>query len=136
MILNKLKKERAIVLFLFFAGLALLSYKYLFKPTTITSINVSETFIDLGNIANNQEAKAKFVLTNTGSNHLIIYDILADCHCTIPYWVEKPIEPGDETVFEVEFDKSRVGFFQQNVKVYCNIENSPILLILQGKIME
>lgn len=64
-----------------------------------------------------------FVFTNTGENNLFIYSTDAGCGCINTTHPEKPVEPGDTGIIEVEFDSS--GLYGKQMKTITVKANVP-----------
>ena len=86
-------------------------------------ITFKETIIDYGIIENGVDGKKTFEFKNTGDSPLIFSRIFSSCGCTIPKKPEKPIEPGESGIIEVEYDTKRTGLFQKAIT--CLLYTSP-----------
>lgn len=62
-----------------------------------TQIAVNQKIKNFGLIDKQLETEAVFFIRNIGESDLIINDVKADCHCTIPEWNENKIASGDST---------------------------------------
>ena len=47
----------------------------------------------------------------------IIYEVTADCKCTVPNWDRSPIMPGRYTDVTVTYDASNPGFFSKKAMI-------------------
>ena len=74
-------------------------------------------------------------LINEGEESLIISNVEASCHCTLPSWSKSPIELNEKGIINVEYHGDRTGYFQEDVLVYCNVKYSPLLLTLEGEVI-
>jgi hypothetical protein len=99
-----------------------------------TKIFVVNDEIKIGSIAVTEDANANFIIINTGDNLLEIERIETSCHCTQGFVTFMPTAPGDSASIEVIYDKTQIGFFYQDIRVYGNFENSPVFLSFSGVI--
>lgn len=128
-------KVSHIIFLLVVGNLAVLGYKLMKKSRDTTSLFFVERLIDLGEIHVEEFPSAVFKLKNTGDTDLIISNVKSDCHCTIPSWSNEPVKSGDWIEIIANYDNSNFGFFQQNISVFCNTNDSPILLTIQGRVI-
>ncbi len=76
----------------------------------------------------------EFVFKNTGKVPLIITKVSSSCGCTTPDWDKEPVKPHKKGKVVVKFDTKRIGSFVKSVTVYSNAKNSPVRLIIRGKV--
>ena len=100
-----------------------------------TELSISNKIVNNGKSKHRDPVTAVFELTNTGNHPLIIQDVKTDCNCTVPNWEHNPILPQQKTKIELQYNGTTMGYYQKKATVYCNVENSPILLILRGNIV-
>ena len=98
-------------------------------------ITFKETIIDYGIIENGVDGKKTFEFKNTGDSPLIFSRIFSSCGCTIPKKPEKPIEPGESGIIEVEYDTKRTGLFQKAITVNSNAKTPNIILRIKGEVL-
>ena len=98
-------------------------------------ITFKETIIDYGVIENGVDGKKTFEFKNTGDSPLIFSRIFSSCGCTIPKKPEKPIEPGESGIIEVEYDTKRTGLFQKAITVNSNAKTPNIILRIKGEVL-
>ena len=101
-------------------------------PKMITIVEVNKTVHDFGTVRKDEKNSAVFSITNAGDNPLIISRISASCGCTNVTWNRQPIASGNSASVQAEITLSEVGFFSKNLVVYCNTNESPIILSLRG----
>lgn len=101
-----------------------------------TVVKVINPIINIGRIKRWGKAEASFKIINIGYNPLIIEAVTVDCHCTSPSWERKAVNSNDSTIIKVKYDSSIPGFFQKKILVNVNSNNSPVLLIFRGEIIE
>ena len=98
-------------------------------------ITFKETIIDYGIIENGVDGKKTFEFKNTGDSPLIFSRIFSSCGCTIQKKPEKPIEPGESGIIEVEYDTKRTGLFQKAITVNSNAKTPNIILRIKGEVL-
>ena len=114
------------------------SYKYeiesgnKFNSKIITTVEVDKTVHDFGTVRKNEKNPAVFTIKNVGDSPLIISRISASCGCTNVTWEKQPIASGNGTTVQAEITLAEAGSFSKNLVVYCNANESPIILTLRG----
>lgn len=84
-------------------------------------IEISESNVDLGNIAFGGKAVTTVQIKNTGDKPLIISDAKASCGCTVPKWPKEPIAPGKTADMTVEYTTTKkAGAFNKTVTINSN----------------
>lgn len=91
---------------------------------------------EYGTINKDGNGDSFFSFTNTGKEPLIISDVRSSCGCTVPKWPREPILPGHADTIKVRYDTKRLGVINKTITVMSNANNSPIILRIQGKIVE
>lgn len=131
------KNLKSVVIVLFGVVLAFV-IKVVFlegKPNrSLTDVKVKEQMIDLGRLRLGEEAIATFEIANVGSNILQITETKPDCNCTVPEISSNYAAKGNSIFIQAKFMKSDSwsGHFQQNILVYCNIEEEFLVLTIRG----
>jgi hypothetical protein len=100
----------------------------------ITTIEVSESEIELKYLRSNKTSEAIFTLKNTGTNPLIIQMVNASCGCTVPEWEKQPIAAGSSTEIKVKITPETSGYFNKMITVHCNTEEGQVLLKVKGMV--
>ena len=101
-------------------------------PEIPTVIQIDKTVYDFGTISKGSANPAIFTITNTGNHPLIISHVSTSCGCTNANWEKQPVEPGKTTKISVEMKPEETGHFSKTVEVYCNVNESPVRLMLTG----
>lgn len=86
---------------------------------------VENETIDYGTIEQGADGKREFVITNNGTEPLIISNAQGSCGCTVPTFPKDPIAPGAKAVIGVKYDTNRPGPFQKSVILTTNIKDNP-----------
>ena len=100
----------------------------------ITQVEVINKEIQLDNIKAGKKQAMTFKLKNTGNTALVISDVKTSCGCTNADWEREPIEKGKSTTISAEITLDETGYFSKTLSVYCNVENSPIILTVKGNV--
>lgn len=112
-----------------------LSSSPVLSQENIAEISFKETLIDYGTIENGDNGKKTFEFKNTGNSPLIFSRIFSSCGCTIPKKPEKPIQPGESGIIEVEYDTKRAGLFQKAITVNSNAKTPNVILRIKGEVL-
>ena len=84
-------------------------------------IEFKEKSIDFGDIVQGAKVEHTFVLTNSGSDALVISNVAATCGCTVPVWPKTPIAPGQSAEIKVSFNSAgKMGKQNSVVRIYSN----------------
>jgi hypothetical protein len=125
---------------IFTFGLFLFAIAMSGQPGGVTfgpHLSVNEDLHDFGTIEKGGNGTCVFIVTNTGTEPLIISKCDKTCGCTIPECSKNPIMPGAQSEITVKYDTQRVGPFQKAVKVYSNCAENPVMeLRIKGKVIE
>ncbi|MDP1764016.1 MAG: DUF1573 domain-containing protein [Sediminibacterium sp.] len=106
------------------------------RDERITKIHISKTVIDIGDRIINSSAAGKFVIYNDGQNDLTIKSVEPDCHCTVGEYSKHLIKPKDSAIISLKYDSSILGDFQSSAFVKTNSDQSPLLIVLRGRIID
>ena len=93
-----------------------------------TEVDASNISVSLGRFDWQEEQKATFILKNVGDKPLVIQDVATSCGCTTVAYSKEPALPGKEMVYKAEHPEH----FDKTITVYCNTENSPLVLKISG----
>ncbi len=102
----------------------------------VTTMKLSENQHDFGVFK--EEAgpqKYDFILTNTGSQPLVIKNIVTSCGCTTPEWTRQPIPAGGTGKVTAIYDpKDRPGQFNKTLSVYTNTQPEVNVIVIKGEV--
>lgn len=103
-----------------------------------TSMSVDRMDHDFGDIADNAgNVDTKFVVTNTGSNPLLISEAKGSCGCTVPDYPRDPIQPGESRDILVSFDPAgKEGAQKKTVTIMANTEPAKTVINLRSNIIK
>ena len=102
-----------------------------------TKMQVSSTEHDFGSFK--EEAGRQtfdFIVTNTGTEPLVIQNVQASCGCTTPEWTKQPIPSGAKGKVTAIYDpKDRPGQFNKTLSVYTNTKPEVTVLVIKGEVI-
>ena len=77
-----------------------------------------------------------FIVTNVGSDPLVIQNIVASCGCTLPEWTRSPIPAGGKGKITAIYDpKDRPGRFNKTLSVYSNSTPQVVIITIKGEVV-
>ena len=80
--------------------------------------------------------KYDFVVMNTGTQPLVIQNIVASCGCTTPEWTKSPIPPkGTGKITAIYDPVNRPGPFNKTLSVYSNSKPEVVVLVIKGEVV-
>jgi len=101
----------------------------------LTTIALSQSNFDFGNIKKGDKVNHVYEITNTGKNPLVISEVKPGCGCTAPEFTKEPILPGKKGKITLSFDSSNFdGSVNKFADVFANVEKSPIKLTFTANI--
>jgi hypothetical protein len=102
-----------------------------------TKMQVSATEHDFGTFK--EEAGRQtfdFIVTNTGTEPLVIQNVVASCGCTTPEWTKQPKPAGAKGKVTAIYDpKDRPGQFNKTLSVYTNTKPEVSVLVIKGEVI-
>lgn len=104
------------------------------KKEPITQVSVNQTELDFGSFPKEERQERSFVLTNTGEELMVVYDVITSCGCTKVEYSKQPVRPGETLELNVIYEADETGHFNKTITVYCNAKNSPLRLIVKGNV--
>lgn len=97
-----------------------------------TKVDVSSMQLDFGSFDWEDVQTSAFSLQNTGENPLIVQDIITSCGCTTVEYSKEPVPSGKSLDIKVIYKAEHPEHFNKTITVYCNAEESPLQLKIQG----
>jgi len=89
---------------------------------------------DFGILVLKKKVGCTFEFSNPGKTVLLINNVKTSCGCTVPEWTKKPVKPGTKGEIKIKYDADFPGAFHKTITVYFNGDNSPVTLIIKGKV--
>ncbi|TNF48135.1 MAG: DUF1573 domain-containing protein [Bacteroidetes bacterium] len=103
------------------------------EAATRTSMTFDKILHDFGKIKVDTENEATFLVTNTGSNPLIIDRVDVSCGCTTAQKPEKPILPGKSDKIAVVFHPKPGQLNEQKKTITVTANTEPKIVVLDIK---
>lgn len=124
-----------IIYFLFFV--LFFSVNQISAQNSAAKIEFSSIEYDFGNIdAADGIAECEFIFFNKGTVPLVLNEVKPSCGCTTPGWTREPVLPGKSGSIKVNFNpKGSKGRFNKSISVSSNAENSKVLLVIKGNVL-
>ena len=95
------------------------------KPKPMTTILWLDSAKNLGKVNEGEKIEISYRFKNTGSELLIINNIVVSCGCTVAEKPQEPIAPGKEGSIKATFDtKGRLGTNHKTMAVYTNTKEA------------
>jgi hypothetical protein len=103
----------------------------------VTKLQASVTEHDFGTFKEEAGRQSfDFIVTNTGSEPLVIQNVQASCGCTTPEWTKQPIPSGAKGKVTAIYDpKDRPGQFNKTLSVYTNTKPEVTVLVIKGEVI-
>lgn len=102
------------------------------KEEVTTKVEVSSMQIDFGDFDWEDVQTSTFSLQNTGQAPLMVQDITTSCGCTTVEYSKEPVPVGKSLDIKVTYKAEHPEHFNKTITVYCNAEESPLQLKIQG----
>ena len=90
---------------------------------------------DFGTVTKENKLKHTFYYVNSGDTPLVITKAKGSCGCTIPFFSEKPLNPGEQQKIDIVIDvtnKTPDKAFKVTVRVESNAKTQLVKLKLKG----
>lgn len=98
-------------------------------PPSADALKLKETEHNFGEIAQGKPVYHTFIVSNTGSQPLVLDNVQASCGCTTPEWNQKPIPAGGSTEIKVGYNASGDGHFEKFITITYNTNQTKQLKI-------
>lgn len=97
-----------------------------------TKIQLTRQNIDLGTFDWKKEQNAQIVIKNIGKIPLVINDVITSCGCVRVEFDNTPVLSEKSVSMEVFYKAEHPEYFLKTIRIYCNVENSPLQLKITG----
>lgn len=95
------------------------------EPVDGPQITFADTSHDFGDIEQGEKVNYVFKFGNTGTEPLILSNVLTTCGCTATSWPRDPLAPGEEGEIAVSFNSAgKMGKQNKVVTVVSNAVNA------------
>lgn len=92
-------------------------------------LQLKEPEHDFGSIPQGRPAYYTFLVTNTGSQPLVLDNVQASCGCTTPDWKNEPIAPGASAPIRVGYNAAAEGHFEKYITITYLTDQTKLLKI-------
>ena len=99
---------------------------------SVTTVSMDQSEKNFGSIPLNEKREHVFKLVNTGNKPLVVYDVTTSCGCTKAEYSKEPVRPGETLDLKVIYNAEDKGRFRKSLRVYCNVEDFPLKLMVVG----
>ena len=113
--------------------LKLLTGKEQETSAVMTKVELSAQELDFGTFPKEERRTGEILFKNVGEKAFMIYDVVTSYGCTKVDYPKTPIPPGGTLKFNITYDADKAGYFNKSLKVYGNMEGSPIKLVVKGE---
>jgi len=102
----------------------------------VTTIQWVDSVKHIGKVSEGEKVQIEYKFVNTGSNPLVISNVVASCGCTVAEKPEAPIAPGKEGYIKASFDsKGRVGSNHKTLTVIANTTQANYALVFDVEVI-
>lgn len=102
----------------------------------VTTIQWVDSVKNIGKISEGEKVEIAFKFINTGSQPLVINNVVASCGCTVAEKPEAPVAPGKDGLIKASFDsKGRIGSNHKTLTVYANTAEATYSLVFDVEVM-
>ena len=92
-------------------------------------LQLKETGYNFGKIPQGRPVIHVFEIVNTGTQPLMLENVLASCGCTTPEWGREAIAPGSSAPIKVGYNAYGEGHFNKTVTIFYNNGQTKALTI-------
>ncbi len=134
-----MKIVRTIIILLVCLSLASLANAQEGKKEKGARISFAEPMKDYGDIMYGDSISYVFVFTNTGTENLVIRNVVTTCSCTSREYTEGEILPGQSGEVKVKFNsgnQEKLGRQNKVITILSNAVNNPARVILACNILQ
>ena len=103
------------------------------KSAVQTKVEISTQELDFGTFPKEEQRTGEILFKNVGDKPFVIHDVVTSCGCTKVDYPKQPAMPGDILKLAITYDADKSGRFNKSLKVYGNMEESPIRLFVSGE---
>ncbi len=100
-----------------------------------TEIEFENPTFEFGTVEAGEKVSYVYKFTNTGDKPLIISNAKGSCGCTVPYFPKDPIQPGETSEIEIEFNtKNKKGKQSKRITITANTNPAQTFLTVKGEV--
>jgi hypothetical protein len=95
------------------------------KPKPMTTVQWLDSSKNMGKVTEGEKIEISYKFKNTGTELLIVNNVVVSCGCTVAEKPQEPIAPGEQGFIKATFDtKGRIGTNHKTVAVYTNTKEA------------
>lgn len=99
-------------------------------------IKFEESSHEFGDIEQGDKVNYIFTFTNTGTEPLILTEVVTTCGCTAPSWSREPVLPGKNGEVQITFNSAhKMGRQNKGITILSNAINSPARVTITGNVL-
>ena len=99
-----------------------------------TTVQIEQTEFNLGTMKQGEATVVRTEILNTGDAPFKIHNLEASCECTTVKYNQRVVSPNKALALEITQIAEDVGEFFRVVYIYGNTEQSPLTIMLEGKV--
>jgi len=104
------------------------------KYSNKTTVKLSSTMVDFGNLGLNESKKKQIRIQNIGDCFLAIDDITTSCGCVTVKYDKEPVLPNKSIILDIMYQSIKPEYFDKTITIYCNAMTSPIFIRIVGHV--
>jgi hypothetical protein len=113
-------KKLTFSIFLLFSSAILFAQAQPTETPKADPLQVREMSYDFGKIPQGKPVTHVFVVSNTGTEPLMLENVQASCGCTTPEWTKDPIPAGGTKEIKVGYNAAAEGAFTKSISIFYN----------------
>ncbi len=113
-------KKLSLSLCCLFVSISMMAQSQPSEPTKVDQLQVRELSYDFGKIPQGKPVTHVFIVSNSGTEPLILENIQASCGCTTPEWSRDPIPAGGTKEIKVGYNAAAEGVFSKSISIFYN----------------
>ena len=126
----KILRDIALIL----TGLAFSCLVCLSREKIGSQLEIDKLVHNFGNIVHKSgPVSCSFVVTNSGTQPAVIYNVVSTCGCTNVQWTKEPIRPGQSGKISVTYSNDEGAYpFDKTLTAYISDIKKPVILRIRG----
>lgn len=124
--------QAAITCTCFFGGHSLFAQQVQTGP----QISTEKEMHDFKEIAYGGDGNYTFIVSNSGTEPLVLEVVKPSCSCSVADFTKEPILPGKTGEIKVHYDTTRSGPFSKSFTVVSNAGDAPTMILkIKGTVL-
>jgi hypothetical protein len=97
----------------------------------------ADTLVDIGRLRAGEVVRYDARLRNSGTEPLVVKDMIASCGCTSVEYEKKPIAPGAEGAFSFRLDsRGMYGMQMKLIEIRTSASEQPFRVMVRAEVSE